>query len=541
MPIPSSSAERRAAANFLANCSALAHTQPDLAQSVLPPRQQVEWVFGRDGFLTALDEQGDWWSGCSLPRAAGMAMLEKMDVHSPVACFLAPPHAAQIRVVLDKFEPEQAIIAVVPEENDVRLILSCEDFSKDINSHRVWIAAGPNWAAMLESILTEQLGLAVAAQFVRLHSTDETLIQNLIREATEVFSRITIRRSEAVRQLSESQSSPRTEPRRFCVMAPKRFRLWNDEGLALSRIAPANSMLIDTSDPALSSPLKLAKEASGCGALLTPNFARADLPNALPLDLPWFTWITNDRVPAFNLAGPNDRLLIVADSVQTAAIAAGWPADRVHLAGWPEIDLPAAVGQPTLAVIADTVPVSTPADLEDFSSHRVLWETIQSELTNNPLSLDSDPGSFLTSRMSRFGVSTDSFPQERFLTQLIVPAYQQSMVRLLVKAGLPVRLFGTGWSEIAEFQTHAAGLIGSQAELESASASATALVDLWPWRAVHPIAAAGRPVVRRDGRNLSTFIQRARNALAGRPTNTPPASVPLSTKLLADLLLLPKV
>jgi hypothetical protein len=538
-PIAVSSAERCASANFIANCCALARTQPNFARTVLPPRTQVEWVFGRDGTLSALDEDGNWWAGCSLPTAAGAAMLKKMDVNAAVSCFLAPPHAAHLRIALDKVSPEQAIIAVVPEEADVRLLLSCEDFSQDIAAHRLWLAGGPTWALELEEILREQIGLAVPAQFLRLHSTADAVIQKLIQEATAVFSQITVLRSRLIGQVGEIAAGRSTQSRKFCVMAPRRFRLWNDEGFALSNIAPADSVLLDTSDPALSSPLKLATTAVECGALLAPNFARADMPGALPANVAWFTWITNDRIPSFQGAGANDRLLIATPSVRAAAIAAGWPAERVHVAGWPHAALPPAKGRGgkrILTVLADTLPVTTPANLEDFSSHRVLWETIQRELSQNPFSLEGDPGAYLLSRMHRFDIAADAFPHDRFLSQLIVPAYQQSIVRQLVKAGLPLRLHGEGWSEIEEFESCAVGPLHSHEEVAGALGEAAILVDLWPWRAGHPINGVNRLILRGGGCSVPVFIQRARNILAAAAAPASPATASLSTQLLADLL-----
>jgi hypothetical protein len=528
-------AQRRACANYLANSSALAITQPQMARALLPPREPVEWVFGRDGMLTALDDQGDWWSGCSLPRAAGEVMLRQMGVNAPVSCFLAPPHAAHLRIALDKLTAEQAVIAVVPEENDLRLLLSCEDFSGDFAAHRLWIAAGADWAATLESMLTQEIGLAVPGQFVRLHTTDEALIQQLIRQATAVFSRLTHLRSTLIAQISQGGGSS-AKLGTLCVMAPLRFQLWHNEGAVLRALSPAGSIALNTSDPALASPLKLGEMASACGCLLAPNFARADLPDAIPMTVPWLTWLTQDRVPSFLSAGPRDQLLVAAPSLGTSAVTAGWPAARVHLACWPAMQAPPAQGNQSLAVIADTVPVETPADLEAFSSHRVLWETLRTELADDPFSLEGEPGLYLNSRMRRFDVSADAFPHERFLTQLIVPAYQQSVVRALCKAAVPIRLFGHGWDQIPEFQDRAVGALQSIEELEAAVAKSAVLVDLWPWRSAHPITSANRPLIRRAGRNLANFIQQARNVLANGIGGQVPATTPLSAKLIANLL-----
>lgn len=535
-PIATTSAERRASANFIANRSALAITQPSLGQSLLPPREQVEWVFGRDGSLTARDESGNWWAGCSIPFDAGQAMLKRMDVHAPVACFLAPPHAGCIKIALERLSPEQAVIAVIPEEADLRMALACDDFSQELLAHRLWLVAGPAWSEVLDALLSEQIGLAVPAQFLRLHATEESLVQKLIGEATAVFSRITNLRSQQVRELNQGFIAPPPGSQKLCVMSPSRFQLWNGEGRVLAAMAPTDSLLLDTSDPSTSSPLKLAITACECGALLAPNFARADLPDVIPGNVPWFTWVTNARVPAFERAGPYDHLLATAPSVQTTAIAAGWPADRVHVAAWPQLGITRAKETRELTVLADTMPVMTPDDLEGFSSHRVLWETIQGGLSKDPFSLNSDPASYLAAQMRRFDVSDDAFPHERFVTKLIVPAYQQGVVRGLLAGGLPLRLYGEGWGDISEFESFAAGAANSQADLEMALGSATILVDLWPWRAAHPIGSAIQPVLRREGRGMAAFIQHARKILSTHVPPTVQQNPSLSPTLLGDLL-----
>src|SRR6202035_5470454 len=104
----------------------------------------VDWVYARDGSLTARDSTG-WVSGCSLPLRAAQAMLQQLTVTGVVACFLSPVHGAQVRAALDKLDASQAVIALMPEMRDLRIALGCFDFSDDIQRHRLWFAWGENW------------------------------------------------------------------------------------------------------------------------------------------------------------------------------------------------------------------------------------------------------------------------------------------------------------------------------------------------------------------------------------------------------------
>ena len=86
-------------------------------------------------------------------------------------------------------------------------------------------------------------------------------------------------------------------------------------------------------EPLHGSPLAMLAAAVGCNALVTAEIARADLTDLLPQNMPWITWLTTSRIPAFAAAGPNDALLLADAEWRSRAIDAGWPADRVEVAG----------------------------------------------------------------------------------------------------------------------------------------------------------------------------------------------------------------
>src|SRR5437868_5493811 len=108
-------AMRAAEENLARNLTALHKRQPALAQQVADLSPEVEWLFGRDGALTARLADGHWWSGSSLPQRTAQSLLEKMDLRAPVTCFLSPTHAAQLRVTLDRLGENRALIAAVPD------------------------------------------------------------------------------------------------------------------------------------------------------------------------------------------------------------------------------------------------------------------------------------------------------------------------------------------------------------------------------------------------------------------------------------------
>src|SRR6266581_172687 len=180
-------AARQAVCNCEHNLRALASTQPDLAASFAHIGPDLEWVFARDGTLTAL-ENGKWCGGCSVPSKAAEELLRTLHITAPVACFLAPSHAAQIAFALTQLGPEQAIIVIMPGVREIALALHCHDFSADISSHRLWFAAGEDWARQMSQILEANPGLPIPQQFIRTALLGEDVSGPLIATAQKIFT-----------------------------------------------------------------------------------------------------------------------------------------------------------------------------------------------------------------------------------------------------------------------------------------------------------------------------------------------------------------
>jgi hypothetical protein len=324
------------------------------------------------------------------------------------------------------------------------------------------------------------------------------------------------------------------------------FRLWNDIGHAMLQatqgIDAAETVVFDADSPTSSSPLALLKAASSCDVILTANTARTDLPGVLPESLPWITWITQPRIPSAALAASNDYLIVTDPALRDAAVRAGWPEARVCLGNWPQVQPAAPTARPAgagcLAIIADTFPLDTPPDLMDYSSHGLLWEYIREELTRNPFALRDDLDGYLATRMAKINIAHANFPRARFIDKLIVPAYQQGLARVLLRGGLPLRLFGAGWDALDEFKPHAAGAISSRQQLQDIAAASAALIHVWPFTLSHPIDALGVPVLTSiRWRRAQDLIATAQTALHARAPAPASASIPrLSASLLASIL-----
>ena len=131
-------------------------------------------------------------------------------------------------------------------------------------------------------------------------------------------------------------------------------------------------------------------------------------------------------------------------------------------------------------------------------------------------------------------MGTDGLDTAAFVERLIIPAYQQSVARGLIRSGFPVRLFGNGWDELDEFGAYAAGPIADMTDLQDAVGNAAALVHTWPVRYAHPIDAMGRPVISMAGSNELSLISEAKKAIRGELTS-PNLATPLAAEMVYEL------
>lgn len=491
----------------------------------------LEWLYGRDGSLTARDSNGCWWSGCSLPRRAAIAQLKRFhQAQGTVACFLAPPHAAAVRVALDKLRPEQALIAIVPDERDMHVMLACEDFSQDFDSHRLWFASGDAWADELTRLFGRESGLPLPTQFVRLNTADPESTDKLIATAQRVFSDTTARRADAIRAFRDS---PRENRERICVVAPSLFRLWNDWGATL-RVTFADDpsvSFLDTDDPTCASPLAIARAAAECDAIVTIDAGRSDLPNVVADSIRWVTWSVSGRIPA---ATRGDLLVLLDTSDRAAATAAGWTDEEICVAEQGRVPVSKSTGAQSILIVADTLSLEPPASIDEFSSHRLLWDYVSDELSRNPFAMGHDIDAYLTSRLRKFEVDEQTLSRAAFTSRLIVPAFMQGITRLMIERGIDVRIYGSGWDSDARFAQRWSGPVESREQLAEIVDQTGTLVHVWPDRRVHPIDFIGRSIVRAfDFRSPDALLNQLRR---NEPCAKAHIAQPLSPRWLRSIL-----
>jgi hypothetical protein len=529
--VTENAAEQRAAANFRANRAALDQSQPGVISLAHAPLDSLEWIFARDGSLTCLLPGERWWGDCSLPRRAGQFMFKKMLTPGVVACFLRPAHAAHLRVTLDMLEPQQAIVALVPEPQTAWVLLHCEDFASDIAAGRLWFAVGAHWESQLAELFVANPGLPTPSQFIRPIAIDNEGADVMIGPAQKVFAEESDRRTAQIRSRVAAWK-PADRVRKLCVVAPSRFRLWNDAPHTLHQSLASSSEFeisrFDSDSPRTASPAALCKLASTCDTAITANISRADLPGVFPASMPLITWVTFPRVPAFDANCPNDVLLLADQSWQRQAVAAGWPTARAKIAYWPSMQHASA--GPAISLMADTRLLDVPTAITSFSSQRILWESIREELLNSPFAIAGDIDAYLKRWQTKCDVDAEHLDRSLFIERLIVPAYQQGLARLLLQNRIPIALHGLGWPDLSEFAPYASGPIATRERFEQVVQSSAALIHAWPINYTHPIHATGIPTIRASsGADLFRQLHAPRRQPPRDPRDT------LSTNLLRSV------
>ncbi len=508
-------AGRLAAGNLRANLAAMGS---EWAEIVGAEPGDVEWVFGRDGYLTARISEG-WWSGCSVPLRTGRDLLKLLELKGSVGCFLNPTHAGQIRACFERLRAAQAIIAVVPEVETLRMILRCDDFSGEIEASRLFFVSGADWAEQLGRLFEKYPGMPLPQQFVRTALLEDADMNLLTEDAQAVISRETTRRSERLPGVL-ARAEKRVRNGRVLVLAGSQFNLGDLSNVALRAallgdVGDASFVEFDPDHPLTASPLALAEAAADADAVVAADVFRSDLPGIVSPRTAWITWVTSGRIISPMNLGSDDALMLADARALEPAMKAGWTAQRVGIFGWPRIVGATSGLMGVVGVFADTCAIQVPQRVKDFSSQVLLWEMIEDELSNDPLTLGEDARKYLQSRMERFNIVDEGFDRNLFMERLIVPGYQQGICRLVLRHGISIKLFGSGWGEIAEFKDCAMGAIGSAGELELSVSKCQVVLDVFP-EGQASMDALPMMVIRPAGLSSNQLLNGIRQALSGK-------------------------
>src|SRR5262249_8830346 len=128
------------------------------------------------------------------------------------------------------------------------------------------------------------------------------------------------------------------------------------------------------------------------------------------------------------------------------------------------------------------------------------------------------------------------FDRQRFIDDLILPAYQQSVARILVRHELPVALYGAGWDQVEDLRKFHRGRVETAEQFDAAVEAAGVLVHCWPGVASHPVEAT-HPLVVGPARRAESLVRDVRLSLSGKLARPERNGPQLSAELVARFLI----
>ncbi len=534
---PPPATDRVAGRYWRANLAALALRQPAQAATLADCETPMGWCTARDRSVTLRDGGGGWFAGCSVPLLAGRALLKSLVVEAGGHCLLAPAHAGLLVAARERLGSDCVLFVVQPDLATCRVILGCCDVSDDLSAGRLWIAAGVSWASALRSAFEDHPGLAAPARFIQTRLTPSNLTEPLIAGSQQIIGAVAVTRAAELDHLIRDRRPPQIG--RTVIIAGSRFRLWQPGADAFRAALPVDangsSAVYDTDDALTATAIALARATDGAATIVTPDLGRSDAASVVSADTSWITWQTRPTPPSAACVGREDHLILADPNWRSAALDAGWRDDHIHIGTCERGSPNAAPATPALGLIADTCSIDVPDAVQAYSSHQILWEAIAAELHDAP-HVVADSTTYLVDRARRLSVDPSELNTNLFIERLIQPAYAQGLARLLLAAGLPVQLWGDGWTEIPEFTSHVAGIVGDPEQHQAAIAASTAVVRHLPGRHWHPLESCGRPVVSAVGQNAAAWLAHATAALRPGAATPPAPRSPTLAETLARLL-----
>ena len=184
--------------NLERNRAALAEAQPELLAFVPPDPPPGEFLYARDESLSMRSPDGRWIDDCTVPFRAAQRMVSSLRIAGVSAVVIAPSHPAQVRVILDRIEPNQCILVLWPDDTSLHLACCLTDLALAIRTQRLIVATGSLWWTSLARTLDDRPGLPVPVQIVRLATTPPSVMEQLQPDLDQIISDAALRQQLAV-------------------------------------------------------------------------------------------------------------------------------------------------------------------------------------------------------------------------------------------------------------------------------------------------------------------------------------------------------
>lgn len=465
---------------FEGNLAALRAVDADTAEQIIaasvggepPPLAatrdgSINFVRGEEGALR-------WHGRTSLPEARATGLVEAFMFGGNVLLYGAGS-GAEIRGMLGRLTPEQAIFVLEPDAQAAADTLRLRDFRAEISARRVLWIVGPDGWERLRALLAREPGLlppqrVLVWPWLKPADTHEisTRLTAITIEIGQSREAELARTTAAWRNATTAATGvtpfiAREKVHRITVVSPTSdadvVRLADDLSWGLGQAGFA-SCTYSADGPPRQHPLGLARHVaeSRPEMFLLVNATRADIGACVPPGVRVVTWLSGDVAVSRALVeriGPTDSLVVTRATQRGDAVRHGIVDSRVLLAP------PAArVAEPTqvrpLAVLADEADVRPSAAGLHLASHVALWEAAEAVVRERVSSLcaadvdacfaDAERRSGV--RISDAGLRADLL--ERVRAMLAPAVVHRAYVDALVEANVEFDLYGLGWGGVSK-------------------------------------------------------------------------------------------
>ncbi|MBX3394987.1 MAG: hypothetical protein KF841_06430 [Phycisphaerae bacterium] len=205
------------AENLAALRAALPFTADMIAQGK-PPREFSRTI-GRDGTPTfrwrSVDDQVQWLGRTTTPSLRAEAIVDSFQPGSGNILFYTLGHGIDVRLLLERIAPHQAVFVVDPDPWAVAAALMLHDFSKYLTSRRLRIFVGANAWKNCGDDLVEHAGYLIPSRILSWPWFDKSTIAHVSEQLGSLQLDVTRRR-----RLTDTHRSPTSiasEPRTVAV------------------------------------------------------------------------------------------------------------------------------------------------------------------------------------------------------------------------------------------------------------------------------------------------------------------------------------
>lgn len=415
-----------------------------------------------------------------------------------------------------------SLLVIWPTAGDAAIALRCVDFADALAAGRLVMAFGDDLAAGVARLVESRRGWVVPTTLYLGGDAKEHLgdAATAILEFGQAALKSAVDRR--VAQVQEAAAIAPSPSECIVLAADHSLRLHTDAGHALAGAFTQTPVrVVDTGSPAQASALALADACVGASAIVMADAVRGDLRGVVHEALPWVTWISRWRKPSQWTDGPN-AVVLAEGSWRDAWLAAGWPAERIAVGGWPALQ---HRGAGRGALLAWDLPAATPpADVATYTSLVVLWEKVAQLLIADPFASAAAGGSqrLLANQAAACGVELDAAAMRRWSDLCVVPNIARGLAKLMQRRGIELAIAGSGWEEFDQ----SIGPIESREQLADLAVQAAVVIDPTE-QGLPALAALGRPIVRARG-NARAFLKQVR-----KPASVVVAPGALSTALMS--------